>query len=395
MTSTVEAPVERPSDPPEKPRRWLFRSLVAAGVLAVLLVGAAFWLYQYDRSHRTELLPGVTIADLDAGGREAAEVVEELEGRIPAVGSETIRVVAGPKEARLTLSQMGLHTDAARAVSRARADARDMGVARRVWHRLLDKPVHRSYPVRLTVERLAVRQALAGLGKDVEQAPRNADIDTSTGFVTITPAVEGRSLDLDRATEDVFRLATRKANGEPSAGEVVNAPLVMKKPEITGYADVLLVRTGENKLYHYENGRLARTFVVATGTARYPTPKGRFTITLKRRNPTWVNPDPKGWGASLPPRIGPGPGNPLGTRAMNLSAPGIRIHGTSNVASLGTNASHGCIRMSIAESESLFEMVESGTPVVIIQGPTPPKPPPQAPVSVFGNPNAPIDLEAG
>jgi hypothetical protein len=116
---------------------------------------------------------------------------------------------------------------------------------------------------------------------------------------------------------------------------------------------------------------------------------------LKRRNPTWVNPDPSGWGASLPPRIGPGPRNPLGTRAMNLSTPGIRIHGTSNVASLGTSASHGCIRMSIPEAEELFEKVDQGTPVVIIQGPPPPPAPPKAPLSTFANPDAPIDLEAG
>ena len=364
-------------------------------MLTVLLVGAALALYQYDVSHRSELLPGVTIADLKVGGREADEVVEELEGRVPTVGSDAVRVVAGPKDARITLSQMGLHTDAARAVSRARADARHMGVIGRVWHRLLDKPVDRSYPVRLTVEREAVRRSLGDLARQVERAPVNAEIDTSTGFVTITPSVEGRSLDLEKTTDEVFRLAGRRANGQTAAGDLINAPLVITKPQISGYPDVILIRTGENKLYHYEDGRLARTFVVATGSAKYPTPKGRFTILQKRRNPTWINPDPKGWGASLPPKIGPGPGNPLGTRAMNLSAPGIRIHGTSNVASLGTNASHGCIRMSIADSEALFELVDTGTPVVIIQGPTVPKPAPQAPVSLIGNPDAPIDLEAG
>ena len=140
---------------------------------------------------------------------------------------------------------------------------------------------------------------------------------------------------------------------------------------------------------------MAKTYTVATGTARYPTPKGKFSIVLKRRNPVWVNPDPTGWGASLPPRIPAGPGNPLGTRAMNLNTPGIRIHGTSNVASLGTSASHGCIRMAIPDAEELFEKVDQGTPVVIIQGPKPPPAPPKAPLSTFGNPNAPIDLEAG
>lgn len=369
--------------------------MVAAAVLLILLAAAGMALWQYDRNHRDELLPGVLIGGSAVGGRPAGEVVRELESKVPTVGTGTIRVTAGPQDARLSLADMGLHSDAAEVVARAKADAEDMGVARRAWHRLLDKPVRRSYPVRLAVERDAVRRSLAGLAKQVERAPKNAEIDTSSGLVNITPAVEGRSLDLATTTEEVYKVAGRRANGVQAA-DVVTAPVVTSKPEVTGYADVILVRTAENKLYHYENGRLARTFVVATGTAKYPTPKGRFTITEKRRNPTWVNPDPTGWGASLPPRIGPGPGNPLGTRALNLSAPGIRIHGTYNAPSLGTSASHGCIRMGISDAEALFEMVDKGTPVVIIQGPAaPPKPAPVVPVTTFGNPDAPVDLEAG
>ncbi|MDP9071192.1 MAG: L,D-transpeptidase/peptidoglycan binding protein [Actinomycetota bacterium] len=379
------------------PRRWLRRGLIALAVLVVLVGAAAFALVRYDHGHRNELLPGVSIGGVAAGGQDADQVASRIQARVPQVGAESVRVVAGPKEERLTLAQMGLRSDGARAVGRARADARRMGLPRRVWHRLLDKPVQRSYPVRLTVERDAIRRSLTGLAKQVDKPATDASIDTSTGFVSIKPAAEGRSLDVKTATEQVYRVAEKRANGA-STVPTVAAPLVVSKPAVTGFADVILIRLGENKLYHYENARLAKTYTVATGTARYPTPKGRFSVVLKRRNPTWVNPDPSGWGASLPPRIGPGPGNPLGTRAMNLNAPGIRIHGTSNLASLGTSASHGCIRMAISDSEELFEKVDQGTPVVIIQGPPPPpKPlaPPPTPISTFGNPNAPIDLEAG
>ena len=79
---------------------------------------------------------------------------------------------------------------------------------------------------------------------------------------------------------------------------------------------------------------------------------------------------------------------------MNLSAPGIRIHGTTNVKSLGTPASHGCIRMAMGEVEELFELVETGTPVIIITGPAN-APASAAPTTAIGDPNAPVDLEAG
>jgi L,D-transpeptidase ErfK/SrfK len=86
----------------------------------------------------------------------------------------------------------------------------------------------------------------------------------------------------------------------------------------------------------------------------------------KQENPTWTNPAPTTWGAGLPASIPPEPGNPLGTRALYLNAPGIRIHGTYDVASVGTNASHGCIRMLMADIEALYPLVPIGTPVYVI-----------------------------
>jgi lipoprotein-anchoring transpeptidase ErfK/SrfK len=80
--------------------------------------------------------------------------------------------------------------------------------------------------------------------------------------------------------------------------------------------------------------------------------------------PTWVNPDPEGWGASMPAMIPPGPSNPLGLRAINWSASGIRFHGTSDIGSIGTPASHGCVRMYNEDVIELYDMVEVGTPIV-------------------------------
>ncbi|MGH2729382.1 MAG: L,D-transpeptidase family protein, partial [Actinomycetota bacterium] len=93
-------------------------------------------------------------------------------------------------------------------------------------------------------------------------------------------------------------------------------------------------------------------------------PEGIWEITEKRYLPTWVNPDPEGWGKDMPASIPPGPGNPLGLRALNWSAPAIRFHGTSATYSLGYNASHGCVRMSNDDVIALYDMVDVGTPIV-------------------------------
>ena len=87
-----------------------------------------------------------------------------------------------------------------------------------------------------------------------------------------------------------------------------------------------------------------------------PSPTGTFKIINHIANPTWYY---KG------KVVGPGPGNPVGTRWMGLSAPGVGIHGTPDDASIGYSASHGCIRMHIPDAEWLFHHVDIGTPVVI------------------------------
>lgn len=359
----------------------------------------------YDRAHEGELLPGIVVGEISAGGRSAAVIAGILADEVPAVGSTKITIAAGDHTSTVTLEELGLRTDAAEAVARAEEEADRMGVASRVWHRLLNKPVEKTYPVQLTVERSAVRRRVGELAKEVKKDPVDAVIDTSTGMVTIQPSREGKALDVESTIDRVFDTAAQVANGELRAsGPRVVATVRTLTPKVSGFDDVILVRVAENKLYHYENGNLVKDYVVATGTPKYPTPQGTYSVVLKRKNPTWVNPDPTGWGKSLPARIGPGPRNPLGTRAMNLDAPGIRIHGTSNVASLGRAASHGCIRMAMGDVEELFDKVEQGTPVAIIEGPPPaalpapaagqPAPAPDV-NSTFGDPNAPVDLEAG
>ena len=83
-----------------------------------------------------------------------------------------------------------------------------------------------------------------------------------------------------------------------------------------------------------------------------------------QRNPWWY-PPPSPWAEDAEP-VPPGPGNPLGTRWMGLSAPYVGIHGTPDAASIGYSASHGCIRMRIPDAEWLFQHVKVGTPVFII-----------------------------
>jgi hypothetical protein len=140
------------------------------------------------------------------------------------------------------------------------------------------------------------------------------------------------------------------------------------KPQVTlkNFGPIVVIRRESKRLYLYNGQRFVRRFGVATGQASYPTPLGHWSVVVKQENPWWYPPPDSEWAKDSEP-IPPGPGNPLGTRWMGLSAPLVGIHGTPDSASIGYSASHGCIRMLVPEAEWLFERVEIGTPVYIVR----------------------------
>jgi lipoprotein-anchoring transpeptidase ErfK/SrfK len=130
------------------------------------------------------------------------------------------------------------------------------------------------------------------------------------------------------------------------------------------YGPIVVIRRESKRLHFYRGMRLWKVLGVATGQSSYPTPIGHFSIVTMQRHPWWYPPD-SDWAEGEKP-IPPGPGNPLGTRWMGLSASGVGMHGTPDPASIGYSASHGCIRMRIPEAEWLFSRVHVGTPVFIV-----------------------------
>src|SRR5205085_97166 len=99
--------------------------------------------------------------------------------------------------------------------------------------------------------------------------------------------------------------------------------------------------------------KLKSTYTIAVGRAGLETPAGLYHIQDKEVNPSWHVPNSP-WAGALAGRvIPPGPDDPIKARWMGVSA-GAGIHGTADIGSLGTAASHGCIRMSIPDVEQLY-----------------------------------------
>jgi lipoprotein-anchoring transpeptidase ErfK/SrfK len=176
----------------------------------------------------------------------------------------------------------------------------------------------------------------------------------------VTPGRPGREIDRAKA------LASIVYNLRHNVRLPVNLPVIRTEQRVTRseIGPVVVIRRGSNELHLYDGMKPWRTFQVATGQSSYPTPLGHWQIVEMWRYPWWYPPN-SAWAQGLKP-VPPGPGNPLGTRWMGLSASAVGIHGTPDDGSVGYSASHGCIRMHIWEAEWLFERVHIGTPVFIV-----------------------------
>ena len=157
---------------------------------------------------------------------------------------------------------------------------------------------------------------LAEAAAKLEAAPENGDLDLSSGFITFTPAKAGQTLDVEASKTAVMQGVERGAETVTPRHQADQARRRRRRrPD-----KVILVRTGENKLYLYDGGKIVKEWPVATGAAGFPTPTGIYEITSKIVNPSWVNPG-SAWARGMPKVIGPGTEQPAGHQGPGAERP--------------------------------------------------------------------------
>jgi hypothetical protein len=333
---------------------------IVLGVV-LLLGGGAYAAYRYDAANADRLLPGVRIAGIDVSGMSRDEATVALQDRVTSELDRQIEVVAGDQTWQVTPRQLGAVASVDRVIDRALALNDKQTWPERVYRRMFDRPVDYSANLRIRRDGEEMKAFLEDVAQAVNVEPSNAAVDYEDGALVLRRPEVGWSLPMPDAKQTLREALT----GETASIEL---GLDRLKPEIgrDDLGSTIVVDLSDLQLTLYDGLREVKAYPVAAGSARYPTPQGEWTIWQKVENPTWVNPDPEGWGASLPAMIPGGPDNPLGTRALYLDAPGIRIHGTSASYSIGTYASHGCIRMFMDDVEELYEITPIGTTVHVV-----------------------------
>jgi lipoprotein-anchoring transpeptidase ErfK/SrfK len=315
--------------------------LVRRLLLLIVVVGATMPALGGAAAPPDLIAAGVTVAGIPVGGMSS----EEAQAAVAPSFARPVRLVYGTRQWLLRPERFGSRVSIVDGVTRALAAPARTQVA---------------LVPRLDVAR--VRTFVAALDRRLSYPAQDAHLAGLSGLTPVIAAGKPGLRVLRGPTVERIVHAAQSAQ-RPRIRVAVERLAPQRTP--AAFGPVVVVRRGVNELRYYDGTKLVRTFPVATGQAIYPTPLGTWSIVDMQRNPWWRPPTQDVWARGLKP-VPPGPGNPLGTRWMGLSAPGVGIHGTPDDASVGYSASHGCIRMHIPDAEWLFEHVQLGTPVVIV-----------------------------
>ena len=158
----------------------------------------------------------------------------------------------------------------------------------------------------------------------------------------------------------------------PGEGTDVVLPTVHLMPDL-GKAKLegVVINLADMRLYFFEGNDVApRSFPIGIGRDGLHTPTGVTEVVRKKKDPAWRpthrmrEEDPE-----LPEVVPAGPENPLGTRALYLGWPEYLIHGTNKPWGVGRRVSSGCVRMYPEDVELLYELIDVGTKVTVIDQP--------------------------
>jgi L,D-transpeptidase ErfK/SrfK len=206
--------------------------------------------------------------------------------------------------------------------------------------------------------------------------------DDLVGSVQVTKAGKEDTLsDIARrfniGYEEIVRANPKVDPWLPGEGREIIVPTQQLLPNAP--REGVVINVAAMRLYYFPKRQPGQKQVVYThpigiGKVGWATPEGTTRVVRKAKDPTWrpgpgVRAEHKKNGEILPAVVLPGPDNPLGTRAMYLGWPQYLIHGTNKPYGVGLRSSHGCIRMYPEDVEMIYEYVQTGEKVTVVNQP--------------------------
>jgi lipoprotein-anchoring transpeptidase ErfK/SrfK len=315
-------------------RRW--------GVLFVLLATALALGAAPAIAQEPTIKPGVGSAGIDLSGLTVQQAAAKLDAELaPRLQGDLILGAAG-RPWTLKMAHARLKLDSVR-------------TAKRALYAKVVPPQPVQVPAALTHSRVAVRSFVEGVAKRVYEAPRDATVRITLRKLSLKHSRRGHALPVDAT-----RTAVDAALDDVAAPRALHQKLVVVRPKVNAdearriYNTVITIDRNHFTLRLFKGLKFAKSYGIAVGMAGLSTPAGQHVPNSP-------------WAGSLAGQVIPGgaPNNPLKARWLGI-ANGVGIHGTAEDWSIGSRASHGCIRMHVADVKALFPRVPIGTPVLIV-----------------------------
>jgi len=367
----------------EKKRHPVLKALLITLLCLVVVLGiGAGYLYYHDQQLADVIPDGVTFYHTSFAGLNKNEVAPKVASILDSLNAQNITMQVGGIDTTQTAQiapvvvpvKNFVSFETTRIVDGITQARSKMSLAQRLRADWLNQSISRTVPLSYTVDQMAVTSTVNTLAKKTNTGPVDAQMTLPEGKTApvITPERIGLTIE---ASSTATRLnAAIKAAVTEDQPQSVTVQAQLGQPKVTA-ADLATTRSivvflSKKQMILFQGDTVMRTMVTATGAPEYATKPGDYFIGVKRYNPTWINPGDD-WAKSMPKEIGPGPGNPLGPRAMNVDQRnslgqivdyGYRIHaGTTG----GSAWSHGCLHLSESDVLWLYDQVKVGTPVFI------------------------------
>jgi lipoprotein-anchoring transpeptidase ErfK/SrfK len=342
------------------------RSFILLAALLMLLIFGSVGVYAVDAAQEDKIAEGVTVAGVDVGGMKTGEARSAVAQQVEEPLTRPLEVKYKGRAFKLTADQAGTRADVDGMIDEAVEKSRHGNMFSRVKRSITGGKVNAEVPVRVEYDHEAVDRLVKRVERGVERPATDAKVDFSGGTLVKVSGKPGVTLRADALRESIGDELTH-----PSPDRVVKARVGKTRPKVgiddlaDKYPTVVAINRGGFSLRVYKKLKLTESYRIAVGQQGLETPAGLYHVQNKAIDPAWHVPNSP-WAGSLAGQVIPGgaPNNPLKSRWLGIYN-GAGIHGTSDVGSLGSAASHGCIRMAVPDVMKVYDEVPVGAPVYI------------------------------
>jgi lipoprotein-anchoring transpeptidase ErfK/SrfK len=342
------------------------RTIALSILLLALVGGLAAGMYAYDDARADKIGKGVRVGGISLQGLTPVQARAKLERLILDPLERPVVVHHDKSTWRLGAKEARISVDIDAMVDKAMAVSQEGNIVERTVRNLTGKSLDQQMQPTVRYSDRAIVRMLDKIRGAIDRKPIEATVKIDASGIERHESRTGLAVRATRLHRNI-----RKAMVSTTADRTFIARTRKLQPKVSTsdlderYGTVIIIHRNAFKLTLYKRLKPSKTYSIAVGQVGLETPAGLYHIQNKAVNPAWNVPN-SDWAGDLAGTVVPGgsPENPLKARWMGIFA-GAGIHGTDAINSIGTAASHGCIRMRIPDVIELYDKVPVGAPVYI------------------------------